>query len=208
MTSGRATIIVPNVIGQDVNNARKHIENRELTFEIEKELYSDKVPEGSVISQIPLPKSFVKEGRFIYVTVSKGKELVSVPYINGQVIRNAKLNLMKVGLELGEVNYEFSESVGKDTIIYQSFSAGSKIPYGSQVSIIVSKGSELQLKVPMLIGLSEQEALDLISESGLLLGHTEYRQDNTFVPNIVIDQIPPPGTISGPQTTIRIVVSE
>jgi serine/threonine-protein kinase len=208
MTSGQATISVPNVIGLSEQNAQKQIQNRNLTFEIDKRLYSDKIPEGAIISQVPLPKSFVKEGRFIYVTISKGKELVRVPHIEGQISRNAKLNLMKIGLEIGKIDYDFSETIGKDTIIQQSIPAGQKIPYGSQINIVVSKGSEVQLKIPMLVGLPEFEAVTLINESGLILGSIEYRHDNTFYPNIVIDQIPPPGTIANPNTAIKIIVTE
>jgi len=208
MTSGQATINVPNVIGQSEQIARRQIQSKNLTFEIDKKLYSDKVPEGCIISQIPLPKSLVKEGRFVYVTVSKGKELVKVPYITGQTSRNAKLNLMKVGLEVGKIEYIFSETVGKDTIIKQSISAGKEVPFGNQINIVVSKGTEIQLKVPMLIGLSELEAISLLNESGLSLGQSEIRKDNTFMPNYVIDQIPPPGTIAGPNTIIKIIVAE
>ena len=208
MTSGQATIRVPNVIGEPEDKARKQIQSRNLTFEIDKRLYSDKIPEGSIISQVPLPRSLVKEKRFVYVTVSKGRELVKVPYITGQSSRNAKLNLMKLGLEIGKIDYEFSDVVGKDTIIRQSISAGKNVPFGSQVNIIISKGAEFQLKVPMLIGLSEYEAVSLINESGLTLENIEYRQDNTYFSNVVIEQIPSPGTTATPQTIIKIVIAE
>lgn len=208
MTSGQATISVPNVIGLNENTAKKQIQNKKLIFEIDKKIFNDKVPEGAIISQVPLPRSLVKEGRFIYVTISKGKELVSVPFIQGQTSRNAKLNLMKVGLEVGKIDYDFNENVDKDVIIHQSVSPGKKIQYGSKVNIVISKGPEIQLKVPMLIGLTEFEAVALINESGLTLEHTEYRRDNTFYPNFVIDQIPPAGTIASPNTTIKIIVTE
>jgi len=208
MTSGQATIPVPNVVGIDIAAAKKEVLRRELVFEIDKEVYNDKVPTGKIISQVPLPKSLVKKGRFIYVNVSKGKELVVVPYIKGIISRNAKLKLMKEGLELGVVDYEFSEDIGKDIIIYQSKKPGEKIPYGSYVNIVVSKGSEVQLKVPTLIGLSEYEAIYILNELGLNLDRKEYKRDNTFVPDIVIEQIPPPGTIANQQTIIKIIVSE
>ncbi len=208
MTAGQATISVPNVIGLNIENAKKQIAINNLTFEIEKKIYNDKVPEGAVISQIPLPKSLVKQGRFVYLTVSKGKELVSVPYLKGQASRNAKLNLMKAGLEVGKIDYEFNDDVGKDTIISQSIAPAKKIPYGSQVNLLVSKGPEKQLKVPMLIGLPKNEAIRLIEELELGLGSIEYIKDNTYFPNIVIEQVPPPGTIATPQTTIKIVITE
>ena len=208
MTSGQATIRVPNIIGLDVEKAKKQVANNNLAFEIERKIYSDKVIEGAIISQIPSPKSLVKQGRFVYVTVSKGKELVAVPYIKGQVSRNAKLNLMKVGLEVGKIDYQFSDDVGKDTIISQSISPGKKISYGSQVNLVISKGPEKQLKVPMLIGLQKYEAIRLIEEAELELQNIEYIKDNTYFPNIVIEQIPPPGTIATPQTTIKIIITE
>ena len=127
MTSGQATISVPYVVGKNVEFAKKEIIKRNLKFEIDKEQYSDKIPAGTIISQIPSSKSLVKKGRFIYVTVSKGEELVIVPYIKGQVSRNAKINLMKVGLDIGNIDYKFSETVGKDTILLQSIPSNLKV---------------------------------------------------------------------------------
>jgi len=208
ITSGSATILIPNIISQDINNAQKIIRAKELTLEITKEVYSEKVPPGSVVAQIPNPNSQVKKGRCVYVTLSKGKELVAVPYLKGLNLRTAKINLMKAGLELGDTKFDFHDQVGKDTIISQSQSPGSKITYGTPVNIVVSKGSEKQTKIPYLIGLSMVEASVLINESGLEIGNITYQTDRTFISDIIISQSPTSGEVAIPGAKVHLILTK
>jgi serine/threonine-protein kinase len=208
VTAGNATISVPSVVGQQLANAKKTMDSRELQLEVAKEIYNEKVPIGCVVTQVPPPQSIVKEGRFIYVTVSKGRELVSVPYVTGLEQRTAKINLMKSGLELGTITYAFNDGTDKDKIISQSPKGGSKISYGNQVNIVISKGSETQIKAPSLIGLSLAEATRLIEESGLSVGTISHKPDGTYLPGIISSQIPNPGEILAAGSVVDLTVAE
>ena len=201
------SVIVPNIIGKNFDDARKILSNSNLAIKTSKEIYSEKSPAGSIISQIPAVNSLVKTGRLVYVTVSKGKEVVIVPHIAGLSQRTAKLNLMKMGLELGNITYEFSEEMEKDIVISQSKRPGTRIPYGEYVDVVVSKGSELMIKIPYLVGSTYIEAIQIIGESGLKIGRVEYRFDGTYLPDVVIVQSPLPGEIVTPETFINIVVT-
>jgi serine/threonine-protein kinase len=208
ITSGTAAIEVPKVIGMQLDAAQKAIINRGLRIEVAKEVYNESVPLGSVVTQVPVAKSIVKEGRYIFVTISKGKELIAVPHIVGLNQRTAKINLMRVGLELGNTTYDFSDDIGKDTIISQSSKPGAKLPYGEYVHIVISKGSEKQIKIPSLIGLTLTEAMQLLKESDLILGTVEHKPDGTFLPDIVIKQFPLSGEIVQPESTVNVTITK
>jgi len=208
IVSGSATIEVPKITGMSFGDAQKIIKNKGLVIEVAKEVYNESLPAGSVVTQLPVAASTVKKGRYIFVTISKGKELVQVPYIMGLRQRPASINLMQAGFELGKVSLEFSETVAKDMVISQSHKPGSKIPFGNKIDIVVSKGSEKQTKVPTLIGLSYLEAIKLLHESDLILGTVSYRSDGTFIPDVVVEQSPNPGETATPETVINITVTK
>jgi len=201
------SVVVPNVIGKDFGDAQKTLSNSNLIIKTVKEIYSEKSPAGVIISQVPTVNSLVKNGRYVFVTVSKGKEIVIVPYITGLSQRAAKINLMKFGLELGDVTYEFSDDVEKDIVISQSKKAGMRIPYGEYVNLVVSKGPEIIIKIPYLVGSTYSDAIQIIRESGLRIGRIDYKSDGTYLPDIIIMQSPQPGEIVTPETLINITIT-
>ena len=208
IVSGSATIEVPKITGVKLNDAQKIIRNKGLELEIAKEVYNESLPAGFVVTQIPVAESIVKKGRYVFVTISKGKEIVQVPYIMGMRQRAASINLIQAGFELGNVSFEFSENVGKDMIISQSHKPGARIPYGEKINIVISKGSKKQIKIPFLIGLSLSEATKLLNESDLILGNISYQPDGTYLPDVVIEQSPNPGETATPATVINITVTK
>ena len=199
---------VPYLIGKNINKAQQELERLNLKWRIVKETYSDKYPSGTVISQMPSANLSVKTSRPILLTLSKGQEKISVPYLLGSDIRSARLALAQRGLELGDIAYEFSDAYPKDIISKQSVSAGMLIPYGSKVDVFISKGPESQNVVPMLIGYSFEEVKSVIEQSGFVLGLVQYRVSETYLPNTLIDQSPKAGEMAQPGTEISITVSK
>ena len=77
------------------------------------------------------------------ITVSKGKkedQTVSVPNLRYYTESEAKQELQRVGLSLGSVLTEYSDSVEKGLVIRQRISSGSKVKKGTAVGIYVSLG--------------------------------------------------------------------
>lgn len=199
---------VPYLIGKKLELAQKELEKNDLDWKVIKETYSDKFPVGTIIAQIPSPNLTIKSNRPILLTVSKGQEKVPVPYLIGSNVRSARLALMQRGLELGDISYEFNESFPKETICRQLISAGSLVPYGSKIDLVISKGPENQNVVPSLIGYSFDEVKSVISESGFVLGNVQYKVSETYLPNTVIDQFPKAGEMVAPGTPINVTISK
>lgn len=135
-------VSVPDVRGKTKSSA-----SSELTaagFKVStKEAYSDDVAKGEVVSQTPSKGSKVAKNTTVVITVSKGKkedQTVSVPNLRYYTESEAKQELQRVGLSLGSVLTEYSDSVEKGLVIRQRISSGSKVKKGTAVGIYVSLG--------------------------------------------------------------------
>ncbi len=135
-------VSVPDVRGKTKSSA-----SSELTaagFKVStKEAYSDDVAKGEVVSQTPSQGSKVAKNTTVVITVSKGKkedQTVSVPNLRYYTESEAKQELQRVGLSLGSVLTEYSDSVEKGLVIRQRISSGSKVKKGTAVGIYVSLG--------------------------------------------------------------------
>src|SRR5204862_5411284 len=89
----------------------------------------------------------------------------------------------------------------------QAPSAGSELPPGSTVSIVVSKGKR-KAKVPNVIGKERREAVDALREAGV---DPAVQEEETEVPGQVgrvTDQFPPPGSEVEPGTEVTLIVGK
>jgi serine/threonine-protein kinase len=143
--------------------------------------------------QKPESGKIVKEGRTIYLFVSGGDQVLSVPVLKGKSVRDARLSLERIGLKLGKID-EVPSTHPKDMVFDQQFVEGTKLRKGQSVGITVSigKGSG-DIIVPDLIGKSLTEAKNILSDSTLSVGKINYQISSTLLPNTVLDQYPAPG---------------
>lgn len=204
----REIVKVPDVVGKDIKDAVSLMEESGLVVSKINELSSDRIPQGIVISQIPRANMEVRKERSVYLTVSKGQETVEVPYLVGQPLRTARVNLSNKGLSIGNVEYVFNDIYGVDTIVSQSVSYPNKISYGSSINLIVSKGTENLVKVPNLIGSNYDEAVKVINEIGLTIGNLSFEKHHTYIENTVINQKPEPGTTLKKSDKIDLIISK
>lgn len=84
-------ITVPDVTGKQVEIAKKILKDKKLDVSV-KEVESDEVPVGEVISQTPSGGAVVKANRTIYLTVSKGNkgEEVLIPDLRSLTLDEAE----------------------------------------------------------------------------------------------------------------------
>lgn len=201
-------IKVPQLIGKNITEAEKLIVESELSIGQISEQFNQNIPQGTIINQVPKHGVEVKSGRSIYLSVSKGREMVKVPYIVGQNLRTARITLKNVGLETGNITYEYNDYYGIDTVFAQLVSSGRDVPFGTNVDISVSKGSDNQVMVPSLIGKRFEDVEQMLLESGLILGTIMTQQHDTFLPNTVIKQTPESGILVETGASINIVISK
>jgi serine/threonine-protein kinase len=143
----------------------------------------------------------------VYLTVSGGEVLVSVPLLRGRTLRDARLSLERFGLTLGGVEDEYSDTFPENTIIDQAVPADTKVPKGSSVAITVSRGRPRDsVAVPLVVGKPLPEAEKMLARAGLRVGNVTYQQSFELLPNTVVDQFPRGGESVRPGRDVDLFV--
>ena len=188
------TLDVPYVEGMPVDSAVELLERADLT-PIQSETTADsRYPAGTVIQQNPRAESIVKPGRRVYLTLSGGEVLVTVPQLRGLSTRDARFTLERYGLQMGSVNYSTSQTYPENTIIEQTVQPNAKVSRGTLVSVTVSRGMMTdEIAVPEVLGKTIGEAKLILTQKGLKLGNITYHLSENLLPNTVVEQFPRPG---------------
>lgn len=188
VTSASGEVRVPTFTGMSKSRAESLAQAHGLVIHNVREQYSDTAVKGRVLSQLPYPGAIVKEGRHIYLTVSRGIESVYVPSLVGLSQREARLSLMKVGLSLGDIAYEYSDSITNGRIVAQSIIVGQTVSYGTSIDVVLSQGPQ-GLPLPLVEGLQASEAKAQLEALGYLIS-IRYTPSGLYEANTVVKQIP------------------
>lgn len=205
-----AKVQVPDLIGKKYSDAQIILSNIDLNENVILKQFNENYQPDYVINQTPKPGTYVKCGRHIILTISKGGESVQMPNISGMRLRAARIRLLKSGLYIGNIAYQYSDSVGVDTVISQNIASYKKISFGSYIDLIVSKGQHAEIIIPHLTGKSLIEAEQLLNDAGLELGIVSNTYDEiyaaTYMTNTIVNQFPPPGELASKNTKVDVTI--
>ncbi len=138
---------VPDFVGktyEEAVNAAKSENSVTLVRNFSDE-YSDTYKEGIVMAQSPAAGSKVSQEGSIYisVTVSKGAQSRTLPKIEGLSLDQASADIAENGL-LATAEYEYNDKYAEGRVIgYKNHTEGESVEYGTNVTILVSKGKEV-----------------------------------------------------------------
>ena len=132
---------VPKIVGLKYDVARKKCKKIDLFVQRIEYKNHDDIEKNRIISQDPHSGIRTKKNRTIKVVVSKGPEMVKVPYLENITESNAKLRLQNAGLKLGEKKYRCDNELKKGVIINSIPRADELVSKGSEIDIIVSLGT-------------------------------------------------------------------
>lgn len=200
-------LMVPSVVGMNFDDAVRVLDSLGLEARKGDVRMDREHPEGVVIIQNPVAGDRVKSGRRIYLTVSGGELLVTVPSVKGRTIREARFVLEREGLKLGAVEYQPSDSFPQNTVVEQGVAAGTKIKRDKYVSVVVSQGSLSQkVTIPDLSGKTLTEATNLLASIGLKPGNISYVPSMDLLPNTVVDQYPRGGELVPLGSAVDLII--
>lgn len=199
---------LPNVVGMTIVEAEPVLMEAELILQITSEEYHPDKPTGTILTQFPTGGTLVKAGRTIKVVTSLGQKAVEVPELRGFSVRQARLNLEAAGFVLGNIEWTSTDSLPEKVIVFSYPSAGTKIPYGSEVNLMVNQGPyQRTVFVPRLIGLSLEEATERLEEKGLKVGLVTRIINENYLPETVLEQSDDAGMELMPGEEVDVVVS-
>lgn len=201
------TVKVPDLRGKTEDEAKKVLEKLGLGIDVKNERQpSNQYAEGQIINQNPEPGKEAKLHDTITVVLSSGEEAktTKVPDVVGRneadaekMIQDAKLTVVH--------ETDYSDDVEEGKVISSDPVAGTEVDEGTEVTIVVSLGSE-PATVPDLRNKTASAAESALSDAGLSGSSSEDYSDD--VPQgQVISQSVDPGSKVDKGTTVSYVVS-
>ena len=157
------------VVGMQVEEAKRALLEKGLTPEIQYEV-NNAYEEGLVLRASVQDGLMIEKNTVIVMTVAQGEDGVNVPEVTGKSKEEATSILEKEGFVVN-VTESYDESVADGYVISQSPDADTMAPQGSSVTLRVSQGAEeTKVRVPNVVGYTEEEATVNLVESGLSVG--------------------------------------
>ena len=210
---------VPSIIGKDIDKAETNCKDSDtektlLFLKIAGKEESDDIPADLILSQNLSAGSYATINSELKVIISAGKAVdimkkdedgklaaVDVQYrTKDEAEQLLKTQGMKVKIE-----NQSSETVEAGVVIFQNPVAGTPITAGTEVTIVVSTGSEA-FDIPDVVGKTEAIAKSELSGKGLAVNISHAQNDNVVVGK-VISQTPASGSKANCGDTVTITVS-
>lgn len=198
----REVLPVPDVVNMTVVEAQAALEEKGFEVELE-ERYGNAVKPGTVMEQSPKAGEKRKQGSTIYLTISKGAELKTVPEIIGMSLSKAENLLKDEGYTIGKITKKFDSSKTVGIVLEQFPKAMDKAPKGSKINLVVNEGEKT---VPNVVGQKLATAKQLLEKEGLVVGSTSYTK-NQADKDTVLSTDPGPGSHLSEGAKVNLTLS-
>ncbi|HZT65449.1 MAG TPA: PASTA domain-containing protein [Acidimicrobiales bacterium] len=182
LSRGPAPRAVPNLRGMSQSAAEAALQRAGFDYQVLSQ-YDESVPAGHVIDWNP--QGTQPKGTLVTLTVSEGHAPRTVPDLTGDSYAAAAAQLQSLGL-VPQRQDVFSSTVAPDQVVTTDPGPGQSAPYGSAVTVEVSKGPDLVPVPAAIIGKSVDQATAILAADGLQVA-------NVFgPPNAKVFYVDPP----------------
>jgi eukaryotic-like serine/threonine-protein kinase len=183
-------ISVPDVTGKKSLEAQQILQGRGVGMKVEERLYNA-APADTVVRQSPGAGSRVKIGQFAHVVVSLGPQKATIPRLTDRSIRAARIELLRSGLQAGEITSLYLPGYEDDSVLQQDPSPGTSDVTSPHVDMLVSLGPRpVAFVMPELMGLNLLEAEQRIVGTGLHIGKISLTAEPGALHGTVLGQTP------------------
>jgi serine/threonine-protein kinase len=167
VSSGPAKVAVPNIVDKQWDQvARPALDNAGLLYDV-KQQFDESHDAGIVLAVNPGPNVQLAPDSRVQVTVSQGHAPVKVPDVADLSYDDAAKALTAAHLTPKRADKdEFSNNIKSGNVTRTDPGNGATAPYGSTVTVYVSKGQDLVV-VPNLVNRTAQNAADALAAQGL-----------------------------------------
>ncbi len=198
-------VTMPNLIGKNVSEASQMLQSRGLVLRVADRMYSDQ-PINVVVRQTPTSGLLMKVSQQAHVVLSLGQRQLQIPLLEGNSLRASRIELLRAGLQIGEVTGITMPAPQADTVVIQNPKpgVGAATP---RVDVLVSQGPrEIAYVMPHLVGLNETEAQHRL-DIAQLRRKVNYVTAPQWPHGAVIDQSPLGGARVPASTVIELTVA-
>jgi eukaryotic-like serine/threonine-protein kinase len=164
-------VTIPKLVGVTPLEAERAVSASGLQVAIERQFYSPDIPEGRIMTQVPLPGTKVRRGWMIRVAQSLGPQRVAIPDVTGQSERVAELNIRRRSLNLASIAQISLPDATAGQVVSQSPPANASGVAAPKISLLVSSGPEpASYVMPDLTGQPLGSATLVLQDAGLRVG--------------------------------------
>jgi serine/threonine-protein kinase len=200
-------VTMPNLVGKSSADALAILQGRGLQLKVVDRVYSE-LPANAVARQSPPEGERMKVSQNAHVVLSLGPQNVTTPSLVGQTLRVARIQLLQVGLQLGEVTTFAAPAALSDTILRQTPLPGTRAA-SPRVDLLVAQGEvPASYIMPWVVGMSLPDADRLLTSTGFKLSKTTYVPSPEWPKGAITEQTPEPGTKITKESAIELVVAQ
>jgi beta-lactam-binding protein with PASTA domain len=197
----------PNLMGISLEQAKKIAIKQKVYLKRIDGNYDRNYAPLTVINQSPDPGVRIKERSYITVFVTSDVKDVIVPDLVGYNLNDCEKLLGENNLRKRYVSYMDAKDVPVDFVIAQSYPPGARVPTGTEIDILLSRGSkEKSYIMPDVIGKKFSDVKIYFEIRGL-----KVLQNQVFYPGLetglVVKQFPLSGYPINVKARISIGVS-
>ncbi|NLD94908.1 MAG: PASTA domain-containing protein [Fibrobacter sp.] len=140
VSKGKPVAVIPDVRNQTERQARIEMKKAGLSIGKIKKTYHDEKPVDIIIQAFPECGTTVSRDLEIDLIISKGPKptTADVPNLVGESISEARKKIEESNLVVGKISYENNSSLLPGTIVSQSVSPGTNVPFESAIDLVVS----------------------------------------------------------------------
>lgn len=201
-------VAMPDVVGKAAVPAEQILRGRGLGIKVEDRIYSN-LAVDTVVRQSPPPNMRVKTGQSAHVVLSLGPQKVTIPQLDGRSLRAAQVELLRGGMQLGEVSSVYLPDTDPDAIAEQNPAPGNTDVTSPHVNLLVSLGPRPPAYVmPELDGFTVAEALSKLSSAGLRVSKVSPVPAPGAAAGAIVGQVPARGHRVDSSSTIELQVAE
>jgi beta-lactam-binding protein with PASTA domain len=165
-------VAVPPLVGLSPSEAERAVSGLGLQISIERQYYSPQIPDGHIMSQLPLPGTKVRRGWQVRVAQSLGPTRVAIPDVTGQSEHAAELNIRRRGLDVASMAEVQSPGIPADQVLAQSPSANATQVLAPKISLLVTAAAQPPAFVmPNFVGQPLGSVSRTLQDAGFRLGN-------------------------------------
>ena len=195
-----ALIAIPSITDKNQTEASNLL--TPLTSKITiREVFSSTFTKGQVIGSEPGAGILVPRGTNITILLSKGKEYVSVPDLQGLDLVTASAKIIGARLAVGKVSEWFNSDYPIGTVYRYSGQDGTRLAVADGVDLKVSLGA-----IPVVAGLQKDVAKAALEAAGLNVRKIDSQYSNNIAKGQAISVVPDEPQI-GKGSSIKLIVS-
>ncbi|GEM_PF-257162 len=206
----KEVVPTPNIEGKTMDEALTVLSEYNLSLRKVAEKYNAEVPAGSILSQSPPPGLSVKEGRTVEAVISSGGQVVYVPKVEGESLRQAELLVRQSGLVMGEQTETYTADTPQGHIVSQNPPHGNVVEQGTYVNLVVSRGRAEEEEITQmedLVGRNLRDASRVLERANIEIAKLQTEVNEEIPEGTILSQEPEEGTVIDENTEVKLKIS-